>query len=216
MGTHVSILRAKIAALEAEKRFEGASYPQGMSPFPFHLHGQGFFPGGDGLWRDDSEVTVSRPGDIPTGGVLFLGNDFGTLSTYEKLRSRGYEDPWTWRNVKKRVREVGIPVETTFFTNATLGLRTNEKALSRKNWEAMPTFARFCGEFLDYQLAVIQPRLTVVMGPPAKIAFDALPKARLAGQILFTTHPYPDHMNSEVKARSIAELREAWNAVNAA
>jgi hypothetical protein len=127
MTPNVSQLWDKIAELESETRFERNAYPKGMCPFPFRLRGQGFFPGGDGLWRDDSEVTAVRAGTLPENGVLFLGNDFGTLSSYESLRSRSYENPWTWRNVKRRVIEAGIPVDKTFFTNATLGLRTEGK-----------------------------------------------------------------------------------------
>jgi hypothetical protein len=75
-----------------------------MSPFPFKLLGQGFFPGGDGLWRDDSALDQQSSGVLPIGGIVFLGNDFGTLTTYQKLRSKGFENPPTWRRLKERIR----------------------------------------------------------------------------------------------------------------
>jgi hypothetical protein len=64
--------------MEEEKRFNGKAYPEGMSVFPFRLAGQGFFPGGDGLWRDDTQLAASSPGLVSVGGIMFLGNDFGT------------------------------------------------------------------------------------------------------------------------------------------
>jgi hypothetical protein len=63
---------------------EGKPYPDGMAPFLGRLTGQGFFPGGDGLWRDDSRIKLSSTSPFPIGGIMFRGNDFGTLQTFEK------------------------------------------------------------------------------------------------------------------------------------
>jgi hypothetical protein len=83
----VRLLRDKIDQLEQERRFEG-NYPKGMARFPGKLTGQGFFPGGDGLWRDDVQGPSTSP--FPVGGIMFLGNDFGTLESFKKDSANGF------------------------------------------------------------------------------------------------------------------------------
>jgi hypothetical protein len=99
----VESLWDRIRQLEAELRFAGKPYPDGMAPFPGRLTGQGFFPGGDGLWRDDSRIKLNSTSPFPIGGIMFVGNDFGTLQTFEKTLKTGYENVLTWRNLKKRM-----------------------------------------------------------------------------------------------------------------
>lgn len=70
-------LRGRIAELEAPRSFDGESYPPGLTSFPGVLPGQGFFPGGDGLYRDSVSSSDAPP--FPVGGVMVLGNDFGCL-----------------------------------------------------------------------------------------------------------------------------------------
>jgi hypothetical protein len=59
--------------------------------------------GGDGLWRDDSRIKLSSTSLFPVGGIMFLGNDFGTLETFKKTLRTGYENVLTWRNLKRRL-----------------------------------------------------------------------------------------------------------------
>jgi uracil-DNA glycosylase len=154
----------RIAQLEAELRFAGKPYPDGMAPFPGRLTGQGFFPGGDGLWRDDSRIKLSSISPFPVGGIMFLGNDFGTLQTFEKTLRTGYENVLTWRNLKKRLTAAGIPGDVGFYTNAVLGLRTDKKAIDYLDWSRHPEFCQFCGDFLRLQLEAMKPHLLVVLG----------------------------------------------------
>lgn len=193
-------------------RFDGKAYPQGMCEFPFRLRGQGFFPGGDGLWRSESELGSSKSGPLPKAGAMFVGNDFGTLSGFIKLRAKNYENVPTWRHIKARIRAANIPTESTFFTNAIVGLRQDGTALDKRSWESMPDFAKFCGEFLRFQLEVLSPRLVVVMGPDARVAFDTFARQACIGQILYTSHPYADFgLTVERRANDIAALAESWN-----
>ena len=202
--------------MEGDRRFSGQSYPQGMCAFPFHLVGQGFFPGGDGLWREDFHLNASSNGALPVGGLMFVGNDFGTLASYEGLRHRGYENPLTWQNVKARVLGAHIPPGKCFFTNAILGLRTGKDALAKMDWEAIPGFADFCREFLIYQLNTLRPRLTVVMGPNARTSFEALgADSRDCGRVLYASHPYADLRWPDTRDRAVRELAAAWSSVSA-
>jgi hypothetical protein len=211
--------------MEEQKRFNGQAYPAGMSCFPFRLAGQGFFPGGDGLWRDESMVAQQSPGLITAKGVMFLGNDFGTCMTFEKLRKNGFENPLTWKHVKRRVARAGLDPSLTFFTNAVMGLRNGGSALDRKDWDAMPHFKGFCREFLAFQIETIQPKLIVVMGPTPKSTLDSLalgnsidsdrfPVIQFGGHkatIYYSTHPYGDFNFDEArKIRDGLELRDAW------
>jgi hypothetical protein len=158
----------RIAQLEAELRFDGRAYPDGMAPFPGRLTGQGFFPGGDGLWRDDSRIKLSSTSPFPIGGIMFLGNDFGTLQTFEKTLRTGYENVLTWRNLKQRLTAAKIPGDVGFYTNAVLGLRTDKKAIDYLDRSRHPDFCQFCGDFLRLQLEAMKPRLLVVLGQRPK------------------------------------------------
>src|ERR1019366_10048055 len=91
-------LRNRIAELESERAFKGRSYLEGLTGFPGVLPGQGFFPGGDGLWRNIPSLTDTPP--FPVGGVVVLGNDFGCEDNpdpknpgFIQCLDRGFEDP---------------------------------------------------------------------------------------------------------------------------
>jgi len=210
---NVMTLWAKLESMEQEQRFEGGAYPVGMARFPFRLKGQGFFPGGDGLWRDEGHISEASSGSVDHHGIVFLGNDFGTLAGYKKLQKNGYENVPTWRHIKKRALAAQLPVGKLFFTNTILGLREEGTALTKQSWKRVPRFAEFCGEFLRFQLQTVNPRLVVVMGPYARESFDAFGKAAFPGSVLYTTHPYADfNFPAERLAADVAILRDAWQA----
>lgn len=221
----VGSLWDRLLSMEAEKRFDGRPYPAGMSSFPFRLKGQGFFPGGDGLWREDDQLAQASSGMVPLGGIIFLGYDFGTVRSFEKLRKKGYENPLTWKHVKQRVKRADLASSVMFFTNAVMGLRDAGTALEKKNWDATPKFRAFCGEFLVYQVEITKPRLVVVMGPDSRKTVECLavgktvapgrfPKMQIGNQLVtvyFSTHPYGDfNFDDGRKNRDAIELRDAW------
>lgn len=208
-------LWSKLESMEQEERFDGTAYPVGMARFPFRLKGQGFFPGGDGLWRNEGHISESGPGSVFQNGIVFLGNDFGTLSSYNKLRMKGFEDVATWRHIKKRSLAAQLPVGALFFTNTIMGLREGGTALTKQSWKEMPKFAEFCGEFLRFQLQTVKPRLVVVMGPDARESFNAFGKASFYGSVLYTTHPYADfNFGPERLATDVNSLRDAWQSAS--
>ena len=216
---HPSILTAetlwdRLSEMENELRFSGRPYPEGTCKFPFKLTGQGFFPGGDGLWRDDSERDQESTGVLPIGGVMFLGNDFGTRESYLKLDTKRYENPPTWHHLKDRIQRAELPAKQAFFTNAIVGLRSAEgaKALDKRAWQAAAAFEAFCREFLDYQIKTLQPRLIVTLGPHARSALNSLEEIGNIA-LLESPHPYGDFNFSEAKKQQIADkLRTAWKA----
>jgi hypothetical protein len=171
-------------------------------------------------------LSVKSSMRIRKRGAMFLGNDYGTLRTYEALLSKGFENPITWRNLKDRVRRSGIPVSHTFFTNSVLGLRSTvgSKALDKSAWHHMPQFVEFCQEFLRFQVETLAPRLLVVLGPNASAslrAFDVVTSRERNSWVTIgsrrtlvhcTTHPYGDFNFSESRKESnAAVLGAAWD-----
>jgi hypothetical protein len=219
-------LWSRLHSMEAERRFNGRAYPDGTCPFPFQLAGQGFFPGGDGLWRDETELDRPSSGLLPVGGAVFVGNDFGTLSSFLKLRSRGFENPPTWKHLKERIRGAELPPPAMFFTNGIPGLRSSDgaRALDKRDWRQDAAFMDFCREFFVYQMEVLQPRLVVILGPTARST--VLSFVRITAEIGNTihtrigahttvchcaSHPYGDfNFSDSRKADDAVALRAAW------
>ena len=177
--------------MEGERRFDGEPYPKGMCKFPGRLPGQGFFPGGDGLWRDDSRLNEPSNGRVAVGGAAFFGNDWGTRSSFAKISEKGSKNVPTWRHLKSRIGKAGIPSNRVFFTNVIMGLREEGTALQARDWQADQRFSDFCLEFLRFQLDFLKPKVVVAMGSKAQEQFNRLADITKLPMV-FTTHPYAD------------------------
>lgn len=165
-------LREQIRQLESELRFDGHPYPEGLTNFPGVLPGQGFFPGGDGLWRNNpaDEEAPSFPADA----IMILGNDFGCLDNpdprspgFMQCLEIGFEDPPTWK-IKDTLRKAGIQGELCFFTNAYLGLRTRTETTGESPGAKNKRFKAMCQGFFRYQIEVQKPQLIVCLGHEAR------------------------------------------------
>src|SRR5215475_13693165 len=156
---NVASLWQQLEKLEHQNRFAGASYPSGLVSFPFRLSGQGFFPGGDGLWRDDAPA--SSAGELPTGGILFLNADSGPLDAYNKHSTRGYQNTAAWKSLRRRIADAGLPTGKIFCSNIYLGLRTQNTALGVYPAVYDPGFPLFCAERLRFQLEALAPWVIV-------------------------------------------------------
>ena len=224
-------LRERIDELEREERFEGHPYPHGITGFPRSLVGQGFFPGGDGLWREKDRLKEPSNIAFPERGIMFLGNDFGTFENFKKLKL--HENPPTWWRLRQRIERAGIDGKIGFFTNAYLGLRTDKAALAdsrlRKASEEN-SYRELCAEFQRFQVATQSPRLIVILGSrPASlfeyalssmaIEKDTIQRHDFAGHsltILLSTHPYSDMSKTDdAKTKEAAILSSAWKNVKA-
>ena len=219
----VEALFARLAAFEAEGRFGGRAYPEGMEPFPRTLAGQGFFPGGDGLWREDDFAALRHPSPyaFPVGGIMFLGNDFGTLKGFQKLKL--HENPPTWRWLRQRLQHAKVPGQLGFYTNAYLGLRTDRPALAQPMIDS--DYASACAAYLAFQIRTQLPRLIVVLGSrPAGllghlVGLQTLPTGKaqqgcFEGRSLWViqvSHPYSDVGKSPTeRAVEGALIGTAW------
>jgi len=219
----IQTLRERLKEIEDEGRFGGRAYPNGVEPFPRLLVGQGFFPGGDGLWRDSDlphKLREPSPYAFPKNGIMFLGNDFGTLQSYNKLKL--HENPPTWRHLRHRLVLANIPGQVGFYTNAFLGLRSDRGALATS--VDNPTYLLLCAEYLGFQISVQEPRLVVVLGAsPAGLlerilAISAKSRELQFGNhrgrqlgVLIVSHPYSDlNKSSQQKEELANRTRDAW------
>jgi hypothetical protein len=229
----LSSLRTELARVEHLRLFDGNEYPDPLTVFPWPLSGRGFFPGGDGLWRDPTPSGITGPATIPfpVNGVMFVGQDFGTVDKYPP-QSRPWEQDnvATWKFLVKRIIGSGLPGSECFFTNALLGLRKKGSTIGQNECVSIPLYAEICRKFLAYQIQVQNPRMIVLFASVNKSIYssvisrsytlDTLNKVSTINcfgreRIVFVTqHPSSDHgvisrSPSNYKARCNV-LSEGW------
>jgi hypothetical protein len=176
----IELLRLKLSDLEAEARFDGNPYPEPLCPFPWPLTGRGFFPAGDGIWRDPDLRSIAAPPahPFPLSGTMFLGQDFGSISTYPP-RNKPYEldNVPTWPFLVRRMKIAGIPGPQGFFTNALLGLRREGSTIGANSCIRDPRYESMCRDFLSYQIQIQDPILVVVFQTAPDLIYRPLLKA---------------------------------------
>jgi len=110
----------------------------------------GFFPLGSGILTDQAEINEA---EIVEGGTMVLGHDFGTGSYVKDKCKDGKEN--NSRTIQN-LRDIGLSMKQTFFTNFYMGLRDDtlhEKmkmtklAVKRRN-----DYKQFCHTFFLTQL----------------------------------------------------------------
>lgn len=156
----VTLLRQKMEQLEGPN---GQAYPQCIVPVPHYLTGRGFFPGGDGLWRELEQIDKPASIPFPIDGVLLLGQDFGSLAEYPP-KTRLYElaNLLTWKYVVPRLTNTDIPLNRVFFSNGLLGLRRSGPNTGKNPAMSDQKFVKMCSEFLKFQIQVQNPRLVII------------------------------------------------------
>lgn len=144
-------------------------YPDGVKPVPKMLSGTAFFPGGSGLWLGESgswNTPSDRP-DMPIGKVMILGHNFDSEGGYkytESMKGQHELESHTWWNLRPLLREVDIPLEDCFFTNAFMGLKEGEDNTGEFPGVNDLGFVQRCQSFLDKQIEVQKPRLILTLG----------------------------------------------------
>jgi hypothetical protein len=230
----IGLLRSRLKMLESELRFNKRPYPDKLIPFPWILTGRGFFPGGDGLWRDlipPSAIKGPALHPFPFDGIMFVGQDFGSLQKYPpKDRPWELNNVATWKFLVKRIEESRIPGPCCFFTNALLGLREEGSTIGQNQCVSISEYSDLCRSLLAYQIEIQDPRLIVIFKSVNEAIYQSLfsqistisnnPRISTyvcAGRkrvVLITQHPssdhgvifrYPDNYRSRCNA-----LSEAW------
>jgi uracil-DNA glycosylase len=139
------------------------SYPDGVIQMPGRIPGTAFFPGGLGLWNTQPNVP---PPPVPVGGSLIVGHNFDSEVGFQRSFHHAGENlnGATWRTLLAFLKQVGIPSEQCFFTNAYVGLRTGNRAMGAFVGAQDPDFVCWCRTFLLEQIRLIQPRLILTLG----------------------------------------------------
>lgn len=121
----------------------------------------GFFPLGSGNFTTKSKIAEA---EIYENGVMFLGNDFGTISYFNNIKNLSEESNKTVQTLKKLNPEL----ESAFFTNFFLGLRDDIShqgmTNTKKTIKFRPEFEAMCYNFFLVQLEVINPNLVFCLG----------------------------------------------------
>jgi hypothetical protein len=166
------------------------------------------------LWRDDASAPTA--GELPAGGVLFLAADFGTLESYNRLSSRGYQSAPLWKNLKRRILDAGLPTNKIFCSNIYPGLRVENRALGVYPAVQNSEFPLFSVEMLRFQIEALSPKLIVSLGPVPEVFLHRFKKALAFPDgsrpaVLFTPHPERDAELPPIRRHQLAtELRDAW------
>lgn len=170
-------LRSELNNIESASNFNGKPYPDPLVSFPWELTGRGFFPGGDGLWRDPNPSSVIGPSTypFPFNGIMFVGQDFGSIDKYPpKNRAWELDNVATWKFLVERIKQSGIPGEMSFFTNALLGLRKEGSTIGQNPCISMPLYVEICRNFLAMQIKIQDPKLIVVFRSVSTLAYSPL------------------------------------------
>jgi hypothetical protein len=134
-------------------------YPEQMEHIERGILGSGFYPGARGFTGMQ----------VPEGGILLLGRDFGTKTYYAQLCGNPARDETaiTWRHTRDIYLAcfTGLPV---WCTNYLLGVRKNRSSkgnikskVASSDWNS---FEAYCWKFLQAQVLLQRPRLIVVLG----------------------------------------------------
>ncbi len=163
----VKELFEELKALTKDKEYVFTS--SGMENL-FNKMQYGFFPLGIGILSEGNKVKRDSPEtEIENGGIMVLGNDFGTVSYVKKhLVGIGEVNSVTILNL---LNKVSLSEERTFFTNFFLGVRTHENATMTKRVEMLCIdYKQICFEFFITQLNFFNPRIVICLGHDVKNA----------------------------------------------
>jgi hypothetical protein len=145
-----------------EQHLAVSGYPPGCLPVPAPIPGIAFFPGGYGLYREDTNAPLPP---WPKGGIMVLGHDFHSVAGYQASVARGHEDPTqpTWRALTDLLGAARISPRSCFFTNVYMGLRETGTT-GRYPGSRSAEFVVACQEFLRRQVEAQAPRLILTLG----------------------------------------------------
>jgi len=173
MGDHPSVALFK----EASK----INLPVSLNKVPEQVKTTAFFPGGYGLCLDKPVCTKDDLPEFPEYGIMAVLDIFDSQSAYDCLRIEPGSNlsKQTWRGIYEIYRENGVEVKDanyklkddllrkTFFTNAHIGLYTNNKEYKKIIKKNEP-YRNACYNFFCRQVECQKPRLILALGLTAK------------------------------------------------
>jgi hypothetical protein len=133
---------------------------------PRIFSGTAFFPGGEGLWKEN----VSNINSIfPKGKIMVLGHDFGSVKGYKistKHKNGENLETQTWQNLQEWFKQY---LNDIFFTNAYMGIR-RKGAVGKINRGY--NFNKQCFDFLKKQIEIQTPKVIFTLGIEPLKALD--------------------------------------------
>ena len=148
-------------------------YPLNVEPVKEMINITAFFPGGRGLWLEDSTD------EFPS--ILVLGQDFSTVKQYENMlqgKASDLESP-TWRNLIVLFKESNIDLKECYFSNVFMGLRVSDKMTGEFPGFKDKGFVDRNVEFLSFQIETIKPLVIIALGKYAAEMLTYLPGSDL-------------------------------------
>jgi hypothetical protein len=178
------------------------------------MRGRGFFPGADGLWKEDRDDKL-RP--FPECPIMFVGQDFDSelkRGNYCESIKNGYQEESaegkgseTWGNQLLRLKQAGISPSDCFHTNPFPGVRIARTNTGRSKALADTEFVDSCVDFLNAQIEIVRPRAVILLGVvPACEVFNRW----LPGQPNFSTGTDIDDKGALVLQWSARQARFRW------
>ena len=125
----------------------------------------GFFPLGSGILVNENDKSRIEIATIEDGGTMVLGNDFGTLTYIEtKCKNNREGSSKTIANLQN----IGLDINTTFFTNFYLGLRNDKlhegTTMTKRIIALRQDYKDLCYNFFLAQLELVNPKVVVCLG----------------------------------------------------
>ena len=150
-----------VERLWQEMRTAVSPFPEGIADVREPIRGTAFFPGGLGLWLHEN-----GSGELRTGRIMIVGQDFNSVKVYEQARLVGTEvdSSKTWKVLRRLLPASGISLDQCFFTNLYMGLRKGGSETGRFPGARDRSFVQRCLAFFIKQLEVVRPKLILTLG----------------------------------------------------
>ncbi|QLA15938.1 uracil-DNA glycosylase family protein [Desulfolutivibrio sulfoxidireducens] len=159
MGDHPSVALFEKAAMVKP-------YPPSVLEVPHQLPSTAFFPGGYGLWLGNSLCGPTELPPFPFGGIMAVGQDFHSKKQYDQTRMHPGKNltKGMWPCFKEVYEKAGADFNNTFFTNAYMGLRKEDKSTGAFSGATDKSFVKRCQSFFLEQVETQQPTLILALG----------------------------------------------------
>lgn len=134
-------------------------YPEKVAKVDAMCKPTAFFPGGRGLWDENSEIFPD---------ILVLGQDFSTVKYHHEMLEGKREDikcP-TWQNLIElfRNKKVNLDLSRCFFSNVFMGLRIADSMTGKFPGYCDKEFVARNLDFLNFQIETIKPKTIITLG----------------------------------------------------
>jgi len=139
-------------------------YPTGVVKINKQCGFTAFFPGGEGIWKQNQNQNQNQKSKIPT--IMVIGQDFSTVNKYILMLAGKANDidSSTWRNLIKLFNQSGIDLEDCFFTNVFMGLRQSKSMVGEFPGYKDIEFRKRSIEYLKFQIEIVKPRAIITLG----------------------------------------------------